>query len=245
MAGNFKHVGSLTETSFVRLASAIGTTRETGCLAIHEPAGEARAFFSAGEPQGACVARPPQSLHDILKDFCGIGETPLQEALTILHQSGDKTLGEVLIDMNAIHQDTLREAFAQLSRQSFLSLFALQEGTYEYFPGLIHLTDFTPGPQPLLLALYEGSRDHLQKEVINRHLAEIAFSAIRIRPSISIPSSLPPAEQMATKLLSDYRYVGEVAAYIPLPPNALAALLFAFDALSALEKAPAAHARHR
>lgn len=231
--------GDLRDTPFAKIAGHLARSRATGMLEVNDAIGVNRGFFLDGAPQGAKLSRLKHPIGRILVDEGILGEDELNQALRT-HNSGDKLLGQVLLDMKLLTQEQLDGVMGRQSQLNFLSLFALREGRYSFSEGLVNLTDFTAAPMVPLVTLYDGVREHSKPEVTYDLVADIAFSAVRIDADAqSLVTYLPPAEQMAVRLMQSYRFTGDLARSVPLPIKSLRSLLFALHQLQALEVAPA------
>ncbi len=223
-------------------ASAFGKLvrgRATGVLEVHDAIGTSRAFFLNGVPQGARLSRLKNPIGRILIDERLVTEEQLDRALAV-HNKTEKLLGQVLLDLDLLDQDGLDRVMATQSRLNCLALFGTQDDPLEWRDGLVHLTDFTPAPMSPLLALYEGVKDYAREDVTHPLLAELAFGAVTLSDAAPpLVTELPPAEQMAARLLESYRFTGDLARSVPLAPRALGALLFALNELGGLEVGPA------
>jgi hypothetical protein len=217
----------------------IARARATGVLEINDAIGTSRAFFSQGVPQGAKLVRLKNPLGRILVDEQLVSQAQLDQALAI-HNKTDKLLGQVLMELGLLDQAALDKAMAIQSRLNLLSLFGAKDGRIEFQDGLVHLTDFIPAAISPLLALYTGVRDHAREEVTYPLLAKLAFEAVALGESAkTLAAELPPAEQMAMRLLEVLRFTGDLARGVPLPPKSLGALLFALNELGGLQIAAA------
>ncbi len=229
----------LRDLSFAAAFGQLVREQATGVLAVNDAIGTSRAFFLKGAPQGAKLARLKNPIGRILVDEKLLTQEQLDQALAV-HNKTDKLLGQVLLEQRFIDQAGLDRVMAIQSRLNCLALFACKEGRLEFHDGLVHLTDFTPAPMSPLLTLYQGVRDHAREEVTHALLARLAFGAVALSDSAApLVAELPPAEQMAARLLEVFRFTGDLARGVPLAPKALGALLFALNELGGLKLAPA------
>lgn len=229
----------LRDMPFAAAVAAVIRGRGTGVLEVQDAIGTSRAFFLAGVPQGGKLSRLKNPIGRILVDEGMISEHQLDEALSV-HNKTDKLLGQVLLELKLLDADGLKRAMESQSRLNFLALFATRDGRIEFRDGLVHLTDFTPAPMSPLLTLYRGVKEHAREEVTFALLAKIAFAAITLSPTArELLAELPPAEQMAARLLEAYRFSGDLARSVPLPAKALGALLYALHELGGLTIGPA------
>jgi len=223
-------------------AIAFGQTvraKATGVLELHDSIGLNRAFFLEGRPQGATLSRLKNPMGRILIEQDLITEHQLDEAL-VIHNQTAKLLGQVLLEKGWVSDSGLKQVMEIQSRLNCLSLFGIKEGRLEFNNGLVHLTDFTPSPMSSLMTLYEGVRDHGAYAVTYPLLAQLAFNAISLSENAAgFLEQLPPAEQMAARLLETFRFTGDLARSVPLAPASLGSLLFALNELGGLNIAPA------
>jgi hypothetical protein len=224
---------------FAAAVSQLVRAKATGVIEVQDAIGTSRAFFLSGVPQGGKLSRLKNPIGRILVDEGVLTDLQLDEAL-VVHNKTDKLLGQVLMDLKLIDADGLKRVMESQSRLNFLALFATRDGRIEFHEGLVHLTDFTPAPMSPLLVLYQGVKEHAREDVTFALLARLAFSAITLSPAAKdLVAELPPAEQVAARLLEVYRFTGDLARSVPLPAKALGALLFALHECGGLTIGPA------
>ncbi len=233
--------GDLRRVALYRVVGRLCARKATGALEIVDAVGTSRAFVLSGVLQGGRSARLKNPLGRILVKAGAITDAQLERALEV-HNRTDKLIGQVILELGIIDGQTLDRAIADQSRQNLLSLFGLTEGRFEFAEGLVHLADFTAAPLAASHALYEGLRDHAPEGVLWPLLSGLAFAAVQLRDG-ELLRDLGAAEQMALRLLSEPRLLGDLARRVPLPPRALSALLGAADGLGVLEVLPAIKAR--
>jgi hypothetical protein len=239
VAGEPEISSDLRDLSFASAVGELVRADATGVLRVYDAIGTNRAFFREGKPQGARLSRLKNPIGRILVEEGTVSEADLDRALDV-HNKTEKLLGQILIELEILDEDGLNRVMHKQSRLNFLTLFGNRDGRMEFDSGLVHLTDFTPAPMSPLMTLYEGTRDYARDEVTFPLLAQLAFAAVALSESAHpLLAELPPAEQMAARLLSAYRFTGDLARSVPLAPKALAALLFALDELGGLTIGPA------
>ena len=122
------------------------------------------------------------------------------------------------------------------SQLNFFSLFGAREGRLSFKEGTVHLTNFAPAPLPPAAAVYYGLRYSGALVSAEGALARDLTAALRVcdgRPDVL--EDMPPAEIYAIEWLSEPRFAGALARALPLPGDAVSYLLFALDAVGALE----------
>ena len=239
MASPINISADLSDLSFAAAASQIIRAGGTGVLEIQDAIGTSRAFFRSGAPQGGKLSRLKNPIGRLLVDEGVITDQQLDQALAV-HNKTDKLLGQILLDLKLVDSEGLKRAMESQSRLNFLALFGMRDGRVEFHEGLVHLTDFTPVPMSRLLTLYLGVKEYAREEVTWPLLAKLAFAAVTLSPAAKeLVAELPPAEQMATRLLEVHRFTGDLARSVPLPAKSLGALLFALNELGGLTVGPA------
>ncbi len=227
-----------------RVVASLARGGVTGVLELTEHLGISQAYFLNGTPQGGRTARLQNPLGRLLIRAQVVTEEVLSEALAV-HNRTDKLLGQVLLELGAINEETLQTFLVRQSRLNLLSLFALSDAQYTFQEGLVHLTGFTPCPTPPLTAIYEGMRDYAPQRLLAPFLSRLPFAALRLTGSEQMGSpELGAAEQMALRLLSEYRLAGDLARRLPLGERALGALLLALFELGMIELGPALKATY-
>jgi hypothetical protein len=231
--------GDLRELPFAVAFARLVRHSATGMLEVHDAVGTSRAFFLEGVPQGARLSRLKNPIGRILIDEQMVSEEQLDTALAV-HNKTKKVLGQVLLDLELVDRGSLDRVIGIQSSLNCMALFAAQDGRLDWRDGPGHLKDSTAAPMSPLLTLYEGLKNHARESITHPLLAELAFSAVCLSAAAQpLIAELPPAEQMAGRLLEAYRFTGDLARSVPLPPRALGALLFALHELGGLEVAPA------
>lgn len=239
MVGGTEISEDLRDLSFASAVGKVVRAGGTGALCVHDAIGTNRGFFLEGKPQGARLSRLKNPIGRILVEEGTVSEADLDRALDV-HNKTDKLLGQILLELEILDEEGLHRVMQKQSRLNFLSLFGSRDGRIEFEGGLVHLTNFTSAPMSPLITLYEGIRDYAREEVAFPLLAQVAFSAVALSESAQpLIAELPPAEQMAARLLSAFRFTGDLARSVPLAPKALAALLFALNELGGLTIGPA------
>lgn len=228
----------LREMSFASAVAHVIRARSTGVLEVHDTLGVNRAYFVDGAPQGGRLARMRHPLGRLIVDERLITEAQLNDALTS-QRTSKQLLGQVLVTAGLISEDALDALIKKQSQLNLFSLFGAREGRLSFKEGAVHLTNFTPAPLPPAAAVYFGLRKSASIGAIDGSIARFLTSGLRIRDSREdVLDDMPPAEAFAIEWLQRPRFAGELARALPLPGEAIAFLLFALDAVGALEILP-------
>ncbi|MEM6733868.1 MAG: DUF4388 domain-containing protein [Myxococcota bacterium] len=239
MAQPLKLGRDIREMSFPVAASKVIRAHATGVLEVHDTLGVSRAYFVNGHPQGGRLARMKHPLGQLIVDEGIISELQLNGALNT-QRTSNKLLGQVLLESNIVSEEVLDQLIKKQSQLNFFSLFGVREGRLSFKEGTVHLTNFTPAPVPPTAAVYFGLRDAGRIDGIYGTVAPMLTSGLQLVDGRDdVLENLPPAEQYAVEWLRQPRFAGELARALPLPGDAVTALLFALDANEALQILPA------
>ncbi len=224
--------------SFAVAVAQVIRAHSTGVLELHDTLGVNRAYFVDGAPQGGRLARMRHPLGRLIVDEGLITEAQLNDALAS-QRASKQLLGQVLIEAGLINESALDALIKKQSQLNLFSLFGAREGRLSFKEGAVHLTNFTPAPLPPAAAVYFGLRRSAGLGAIEGSVTRFLTAGLRVYPSREdVLDDMPPAEAFAIEWLQEPRFAGELARALPLPGHAIAFLLFALDAVGALEHLP-------
>jgi len=125
--------GSLQEASLPDIIQMLSMAKKTGILRITDNEKLARIYFSDGMLVGADMVNRENRIGDMLKTAGVITAQELQEALNIQKETGE-ILGNVLIDMGKVDEDTIKNYLKRQIKETIFNLFGWEKGEFHFEP---------------------------------------------------------------------------------------------------------------
>ncbi|HLB25691.1 MAG TPA: DUF4388 domain-containing protein, partial [Nitrospirota bacterium] len=134
-------VGRLEDLALSDIFQIISLSKKTGTLVLKSKAGAAVVVFRSGQVVQAATDNLRDTLGNILISRGLIAEADLSRALeTQKRIKGGKRLGQILVEMGVLSQDTLEETIREQIEEMIYSLLTWEEGFFNF-----DLGDVTPG----------------------------------------------------------------------------------------------------
>lgn len=225
--------------SFPTAVGEVIKASATGVLELHDTLGANRAYFVNGRPQGGRLARMKHPIGRLVVDEGLISEAELNQALGT-QRASQKLLGQVLLELGHLDNDTLESLIRRQSQLNFYSLFSARDGRLVFKEGTVHLTNFTPAPLPAAAGVYFGLRDAGRIDTVESALAPMLTAGVQLAEGRDdVLEDMPPAEAFAIETMREPVFPGELARRLPLSGESVTFLLFALHANDALTLLPA------
>ena len=125
--------GALTDVSLADIAQLLGMGGKTGCLSLTYRENQGYVYFEEGNVIFASVVNRPDRLGDLLVANEVIDEQQLAGAMA-QHQLTGTRLGEVLVEVGHVTQETLEEYISVQIHEAVYMIFQWAEGTFEFEP---------------------------------------------------------------------------------------------------------------
>jgi tetratricopeptide (TPR) repeat protein len=174
--------GSLSDVGLADICQLLALGRKTGCLTLTDRSNFGYIYFDKGRVVYASVLNRPDRLGDILVKNGVIQPEEFSRAMDIQSEEGDRRLGEILVDIEALTEEALEKWISLQVEEAVYHLFAWDQGTFHFKPGEL------PEEEEVLLVslnadslLLEGARRVDEWSVIEKeiHSLELLFKVTR------------------------------------------------------------------
>ena len=128
--------GALTDVSLADISQLLGMGGKTGCLSLTHKQNEGYVYFEGGNVIFASVKNRPDRLGDLLVTHEVIDKAQLEAAMA-QHQVTGTRLGEVLVELGSLTQETLEEYISVQIHEAVYMIFQWSEGTFEFEPDVM------------------------------------------------------------------------------------------------------------
>ena len=128
--------GALTDVSLADISQLLGMGGKTGCLSLTHKENEGHVYFEGGNVIFASVKNRPDRLGDLLVTHEVIDKAQLSAAMA-KHQLTGTRLGEVLVELGSLTQETLEEYISVQIHEAVYMIFQWSEGTFEFEPDVM------------------------------------------------------------------------------------------------------------
>ena len=128
--------GALSDVSLADISQLLGMGGKTGCLSLTHKENEGHVYFEGGSVIFASVKNRPDRLGDLLVTHEVIDKDQLSAAMA-QHQLTGTRLGEVLVELGSLTQETLEEYIAVQIHEAVYMIFQWSEGTFEFQPDVM------------------------------------------------------------------------------------------------------------
>lgn len=202
--------GSLQEAGLAEVCQLLSMGQKTGCLSVTDRSRFGQIFFDRGRITFASIINRPDRLGDLLVRGGAITREQLQEAVAAQANAPDRRLGQLLLDLGHIDEETLTQHLERHIHEAVYHLFTWNRGSF-YFEG-----GKTPGRGEVLISasseslLLEGARRVDEWNVIESLIPslDLVFAVDR-EPEEG--DRLTPEQGDVLRLLDGQRTVGDVA----------------------------------
>lgn len=149
--------GDLTNRSVAEILATLAQSGQSGKLRLSRRDGEAAVLFDQGRINYASTRDGRETFGSILIARRTITPRQLEGALDLQRSLGTGSLGSILVDLNMVSRDEVREAVREQISQVLTGLITWQSGHYEFQPLPLALTEYTSLPLSELLPESIGS----------------------------------------------------------------------------------------
>jgi tetratricopeptide (TPR) repeat protein len=203
--------GSLQEAGLAEVCQLLSMGQKTGCLSVTDRSRFGQIFFDRGRITFATIINRPDRLGDLLLRGGAITLAQLKEAVAAQADAPDRRLGQLLVDLGYVEEDTLGRYIVRQIHEAVYHLFTWNRGSF-YFEG-----GKTPGSGEILISasseslLLEGARRVDEWSVIESLIPslDLVFAPDRAPGE---REELTPDQQDVLPLLDGQRTVKDVAA---------------------------------
>ena len=128
--------GALSDVSLADISQLLGMGGKTGCLSLTHKDNEGYVYFEGGNVIFASVKNRPDRLGDLLVTHEVIDRAQLSAAMA-QHQLTGTRLGEVLVELGSLTQETLEDYISVQIHEAVYMIFQWSEGTFEFEPDVM------------------------------------------------------------------------------------------------------------
>lgn len=138
--------GDLAQWKMADLLSAVAATKQSGKLRLSRREGEAVILFKQGRINYAATRASRETFGGILIAQKKITPRQLETALALQKTLNDKSLGAILVDLNVLSEEAVRNAVREQIAQVVADLLTWDHGHYEFQPMAISWGGYTSLP---------------------------------------------------------------------------------------------------
>ena len=164
--------GALTDVSLADISQLLGMGGKTGCLSLTHQENRGYVYFEEGKVIFASVVNRPDRLGDLLVANEVIDEKQLAAAMA-QHQVSGTRLGEVLVQVGDVTQETLEEYISVQIHEAVYMIFQWAEGTFEFEPDVMPEKDVFQVSISIDALLMEGARRVDEWSVVEKKIASM------------------------------------------------------------------------
>jgi hypothetical protein len=153
--------GNLQTMNLAELLQWLSNGQQTGTLIINDGEIEKRIFLDQGKILSSSSTDPTGFLGHFLVSKGVISEEQLADAISIQEEYGGM-LGEILVNLDALDQETLDRMLQAKAEENIYDLFAWEEGSFEFLDGELPEYELVPMAANVTGLIMEGMRrlDH-------------------------------------------------------------------------------------
>ena len=126
--------GSLSDVSLADISQLLGMGGKTGCLTLTSHENSGRVYFEGGSVIYASVVNRPDRIGELLVAREVITGDQLSAAVAHQAQGPGHRLGEVLVGLGSVTQETLEQYISLQIEEAVYIVFQWSEGTFEFEP---------------------------------------------------------------------------------------------------------------
>ncbi|HEU4762121.1 MAG TPA: DUF4388 domain-containing protein, partial [Gemmatimonadales bacterium] len=203
--------GSLSEASLPDVIQLLALGRRSGCLAVADRQNFGYIYFEDGRIIFASIVNRRDRLGDLLVRNGKLSADLLAKAIDMQAANPERRIGQILLELDAITPDALREFVALQIEEAVYFLFTWTSGTFNFEAGV------APEEQDLLVSinpeslLLEGARRVDEWSLIAKKVPsfDLIFTADPSRIAGS-EVTLSPVQERILPLLDGTRDVQQV-----------------------------------
>ena len=164
--------GALSDVSLADISQLLGMGGKTGCLTLTHKDNHGYVYFEGGSVIYASVVNRPDRLGDLLVARGVISPDQLAAAIE-QHEGTGKRLGEVLVELGNLTQETLEEHIHLQIEEAVYLIFQWSEGNFQFEPDVMPEEGVSRVSISIDALLMEGARRVDEWSVVEKKITSM------------------------------------------------------------------------